>query len=377
MKAKDLAVKIEKLPLWVILTVAAVVYLPLIFLGYGSDSDSYAVVRAGQNFAATLDYVPSRLPGFLVHEIFTYFLNLIGGSLLTNLGTVGISLLMLASFYKLCISLSISQPALLTLILMLHPVVWVNAGSTIDYMWALGFAFYGFTRLLSKNFLSASILLALGVGCRLSTLVLVGLFLIFVFFRSPKDRTKVLITGISTLVIVGVFFLPPLDFLEWDFSRWLVLSKGEPALWTPLLRIGRFLYKNIMFWGLPAVLWLVVISGSLILKPRLRARVALDLVAWLSIAVIIVYEILFLVAPIELEYLLPLLPFTLILASKWNRNPGYLVILFLLIFISNFLWINPARSTTPNQTSEVIYGLWLEKGYLMQDISARLAQFTP
>jgi len=53
------------------------------------------------------------------------------------------------------------------------------------------------------------------------------------------------------------------------------------------------------------------------------------------------------------------------------------MILFVLVLLTNFLWINPARSTSPGQTSEVIYGLWIEKGYLLQDIAARLAMFTP
>ena len=378
MKSENLAEKIENLPLWAILMIAMVLYIPLAFLGYGSDSDAHAVVRSGQHFIATLDYVPSRLPGFFVHEVFTYFLNLAGGSLLTNLGTAGMTLLTLASFYKLCGKLTIPRPALLTFILMLHPIVWVNAASTMDYLWALGFALYGFDRLLSGKHLSATVLLALAVGCRLSTLFLVGMLFIFVFLKSPGERKKLILSGFSTLVLAFVLFIPPLDFLEWDFSRWLVLSTGDPALWTPLLRLGRFLYKNLMFWGLTAAAWLVFMTVMHIIKPQLRNRVSSDAFDWLCAAVIIVYELLFLFAPIELEYLLPILPFTLALLSReFPQKPGYLLILLLLVLLANFLWINPARSTSPNQTTEVVYGLWLEKGYLLQDIAIRLAQFTP
>ena len=377
-KSENLANKIEALPLWVIFIIAAALYLPLTFLGYGSDSDARAVVRTGEYFIATFDYVPSRLPGFFVHEVFSYFLNIVGGSLLTNLGTVGMTLLMLASFYRLSVSLVIPRPMLLTLLLALHPIVWVNASSTIDYLWALGFAFFGFNRLFTGKYFSAVILLALAIGCRLSTLLLVGFFNIFMFFKVDTERNKLVLAAFSTLVLAFIFFIPPLDFLEWDLSRWLVLSTGDPEYWTPLLRIGRFAYKNIMFWGLPAAVWLMIMTVVVSITRQKRQAGSMDAITWLSIAVLCAYELLFLFAPIELEYLLPLLPFTLILLSRFfHHKPNFLLVLLVLVFLANFLWINPARSTSPNQTSDVIYGLWLEKGYLLQDVTTRLVLFTP
>lgn len=69
-----------------ILLLAFFIYLPFIFLGYGSDYDSYNVLWVGKNYVETLDYVPSRVPGFFVYETIVFFLNIIGGSILTNLG---------------------------------------------------------------------------------------------------------------------------------------------------------------------------------------------------------------------------------------------------------------------------------------------------
>ena len=378
MKSENLAAKIESLPLWTILLLAGLLYIPLAFLGYGSDSDAHAVVRTGQHFVSTMDYVPSRLPGFFIHEVFTYFLNLLGGSFLTNLGTIGMAILTLASFHKLCVHWNIPRPTLLTLIFMVHPIVWVSAGSTIDYLWALGFALYGFNRLIANKYLSAVILLSLAVGCRLSTIFLVAMLIMFQFHTSPGKRVKLLLSGIATIGLSFIFFIPPLDFLEWDFSRWLVLSTGDPTLWTPLLRAGRFLYKNLMFWGLPAALWLAVCGIMAVVHQRTIPKILFDAINLLCITVIVTYEVLFLLAPIELEYLLPLLPFATILLGKvFDQKPSYLLVLFALVLLANFLWINPARSTSPGQTSEVVYGLWIEKGYLLQDIATRLAMFTP
>jgi len=117
-----------------------------------------------------------------------------------------------------------------------------------------------------------------------------------------------------------VFFLPPLDFLEWDFRRWLVLSTGDPALWTPVLRVGRFLYKNLMFFSLPVVLWACFLCLSALFHKQKPTLPRPDSLSWLSLAVILSVEIMFLRIPIEMEYLLPLLPFALILIGKALPN---------------------------------------------------------
>lgn len=369
--------RLDHIPLWVLLAVAAVLYIPFAFLGYGSDSDSYSVVRIGQYFVETLDYLPSRLPGYFVHEVFVYFLNLVGGSLLSNLGTISMTLIMLFSFNRICRLMNVRQANLLTVILMIHPFVWVNATSTIDYLWALGFAFFGFERLMNKKYTTATILLALAIGSRLSTVMIIGLFLFFLWTQFKTERRAIFLTGLAAIIVGFVFYIPPLDFLEWDISRWLVLSTGDPVLWTPALRIGRFLYKNLMFWGVLAVLWLVFLFAISLWRRFLPKIKSWDGLTWLCLIVILCSEILFLRVPIEMEYLLPLLPFVLILLGKlFSQQPVYLLVLLILVFSANFVWLNPAHSLTPNQTSGVAYGLWIEKGYFLQDIANRLANLT-
>jgi len=284
---------------------------------------------------------------------------------------------MLVSFNRFCRNLQVPHANLITLILMLHPFIWVNAASTIDYLWALGFAFLGFECLLRKKYIAAAIFLALSIGSRLSTVLIVGLFFLFTFIKIKDQRRNLFVTGFAVALFSFVLFIPALDFLEWDVSRWLVLSTGDPVLWTPLLRIGRFLYKNLMFWSIPAALWLIFLLFRGLRTGIMQIKYW-DLLTWLCLAVILATEVLFLQAPIEMEYLLPLLPFALILLGRgFTRRPQYLLVLLVLVLLANFLWINPAHSTTPNQTSGVIYGLWIEKGYLLQDFATRLAMLRP
>jgi folate-dependent phosphoribosylglycinamide formyltransferase PurN len=113
-----------------VLLIALVLYLPFLFLGYGSDMDTYNVLWAGKNFAQTLDYVPSRGPGFFVFETVEYFANQAGGSLLTNLTVMGMSLVMLYGFMRLCREFHVQNAALLGVILAIHPYLWVNSTCT-------------------------------------------------------------------------------------------------------------------------------------------------------------------------------------------------------------------------------------------------------
>jgi hypothetical protein len=261
---------------------------------------------------------------------------------------------------------------------MVQPFFWVNAASTIDYLWALGFCLLGFDLLLNRKYIPATISLALAIGSRLSTILPVGLFFIFLFINHKDKRRQLLRSAAGTALIAFILYIPPLDFLEWNLSRWLVLSTGDPALWTPLLRFGRFFYKNLMFFSLPVVLWLAGVVIFQFARKRSKDVHRFAGLGWLALAVVFSVELMFLRVPIEMEYLLPLLPFALIIAGiSFPRSSWPLWVLFALVLLSNFWWLNPARSINPNQTSGVIFGFWLEPGYLLQDIANRLALLKP
>src|SRR6056297_2687879 len=119
----------------VVLVIAAILYIPLVFLGYGADIDSYVLIETGEEIIASGRYVPSRTPGFPVHETAVALLDYAGGSVATILASVAFALLTLAAFLALCRRFGVPHRWLLGLTLAFHPYVWVNAGSTMDYLW--------------------------------------------------------------------------------------------------------------------------------------------------------------------------------------------------------------------------------------------------
>lgn len=370
--------RVSEFPDWSILILAGILYFPLTFLGYGSDSDALSVVRSGQIFANSFDYIPSRRPGFFVHEVATFFLNSLGGSLLSNIGTLAMSLVTLFCFMKILRNLRIPNVKLLAVILMVHPFYWVSSSSTMDYIWALGFLMLGFYLLLSNRFTGAGIAIGLAIGSRFTSLIPAIGLLVYGFFTLSRSKRAVCWTALLAILVGFVCYLPALDFAEWHPLTLFSASMGSSSMWTPTLWVGRFVYKNLMFWGIPGFLWLVFMF---IKKPTSHTGDNPNNVRKINdlcIGVILGMETLFLFFPIAMDYLIVIIPFVLLLVSRVTLHRRWaLWVLLLLILSANFIWLNPAHSTSPNQTSTVIYGFWLDPGHLLQDVAIRLQSLRP
>jgi hypothetical protein len=351
---------------------ALLLFLPLVFAGYGSDVDTFRVLDAGRNFLATADYVPSRRPGYLVYEMAVFALDKTGGSVLVNLGTLFWALVVIVSFQRICRRHALPNANLLALILVLHPVFWYNATVSMDYIWALGMLLAGFDFLEQGRPGWAGLALGLAVGCRLSSLLVAVLLLAYAWVRSPGKRWPV-VMGASLTFLMGILaYILPWDFSEWRWSFWKV-SAGSSTLWSPLMQVGRFVYKNIYFWGLLAVVFGVVMVFLAMRNIRRWSRPETLPLAVLCILVFSSIQILFLRFPIQVEYLLPLLPFLLILAGLAVSSKKVLVIFLILVFSYNFFSINLAQPDAPSQASTVTFGVWVEPGYLLREMEARLA----
>jgi hypothetical protein len=355
-----------------VLLLAFCIYLPFTFLGYGSDYDSYNVVWTGRYFAETFDYVPSRVPGFFVYETLTYFFNLVGGSLMTNMASMGMSLLILHHFMQLCREHAVPHYHLLAVILMAQPYYLVNSTCTMDYLFAFGFVFWGLMAIRKGKYFAAGCLMALGIGSRLTSAVPAGIFLAWAFFSQPGKRGKVILSGLVTLLVAFLFYLPPLDFAEWQMHIFSP-SVGTEIFWTPILRLGRFVYKTVYFWS-PFAFAILVWGALRLITSRLKwMKPEYDGLPITAAAVILGMQAFYLRLPTEPSYLIPTIPFWLILMGiAFSGRRRVLAFLLALVVLSNFLVVNIARPDQVNQATGAQYGLWLEPGHLAQDVRTRL-----
>lgn len=346
------------------------IYLPLIFLGYGSDVDTFRVLDTGRNFMATADYVPSRRPGYVVYEMSAYLLDQIGGSVLTNLGTLSWAYIALDSFQRICRRRRMTHPGLLTVILAVHPLFLYNATVTMDYVWALGMTLAGFDLLEQERLNWAGLAFGLAIGCRISSVIVAAGVIGYAWLRWPNQRVRLAATGILTALVAMLAYVLPWDFAGWRASFWLV-SAGPADLWTPLMAVGRFLYKNLYFWGLPAIFCLAYLIRRSCRNLSQRRNCDSLFFAGLSVGVIVLVEALFFRFPIEIEYLLPALPFWLFLVGDGVSSEKLLRLLLICVLSYNLVNINLARPDLPGQASQAFLGVWIEPGYLVKEITTR------
>lgn len=351
---------------------ALLLYLPLTFLGYGSDVDTYRVLEAGRKFVATADYVPSRRPGFLVHELFTFVLDRLGGSLLSNLGTLFWALVAVVCFRRILRRHQVANVSLLVLAFIVHPVFWYNATVTADYVWALGMLLAGFDFLERGRFGWAGLALGLSIGCRISSAPVVALLLMYGWLEFRARRREVMGGAFLAVLLAALAYILPWDFAEWRPSFWEA-STGSPDLWSFGMQAGRFLYKNLYFWGVPAALFIIVLLASSTQKPQVWKQPGIRQLSGLCLLALLGLQALFFRYPIEVEYLLPALPFWLILIGLVLPRRREIIILVIVIFSYNLVSLNLAQPDMPGQASQATLGVWLEPGYMVQESSARLA----
>lgn len=358
---------------WV-LAVAALAYAPFLFLGYGADIDSYAVVRVADRIAGGGGYVPSRPPGYPLYEGATRVFDALGGSLATNAGTLVMALVALASFLALCRRFHVPNRVPLGLLFACHPFVWTNAASTMDYLWALGLGLAGGVALLDRRWVVAGLLFALAIGTRFTSVLFVAGFFGYVLWRDRPAWRGVLGAGALALGVGAACYVPAVLHYGGLSEALTPVGAEAQAAWGWIERVGRFGYKNVYFWGLPASVLLCGLGVQAIRRiGRARweegdeAGPVLALVA----VVILAYEVLFLRYPLETAYLLPILPFALVgLGLTLDRR--WLVGLVVLVATYNVVTINLARPDRPNRATSAEVGVWIEPGPLVTDVARRL-----
>jgi hypothetical protein len=343
-------------------------YLPLIFIGYGTDNDTFLVLDSGRKLVNEHAYVPSRNPGYLLYEAVVGVLDRVGGPVLSNAATLAAAVAAVWCFLQICRHLDVPRPRLLGALLVIHPVFWTSATCTMDYVWAMALLLGGCLLLLRRSYLAAGIVLGLAVAMRSTSCIAAGLFLLFALAGRPGDWRRVVPAGVVAVFIGAVCYLPSFRHAGYTLSFLRPMIGGE-ELWTPELRLGRFAYKNVYFWGpiaallLPALLLLVRRGLS---DPKRRSLVACCL------AVAAAYEALFLAYPIDLPYLLPLLPAVLILLGIALAQQPMLLTLFGVVLASYaVLNVNVARPDHPGRATGGTLGLWVEPGFVLQNARDR------
>ena len=278
----------------------AVLYLPFIGMGYGTDIDITNIRRSGESILEG-GYRYSRPPGAFPHEAVTGVLDRLGGSWLVNLGSVVAAVATLVALAHLVERRHGPRAGrIVVLIAATQPWFWIAATSLGDYLYALAFLLLGIDAAQRDHRILAGLALGTAVGFRSSTFVLVGAYLLAEVAGSSIDDdpeadgaetrrrrwTGALITGAVAGVMAAAWFVP----------AWLSVGRTDQFLRNQLragdlwVMVARWGVKNLAFFGVVTLVVLLVRTPVLLAAlARFRDLVLVRFAVFAAVGIELVY----------------------------------------------------------------------------------------
>ena len=344
----------------------AVVYIasrvPWLDLGYGTDPDAWRVALTANYFWETGDYLPSRLPGYPLHELVTaVFVK--GGWVWTNLSTVLISLVGVYLFAQLARKLELPNRGILTIAFAFAPLLWINSVMTMDYMWAMTFIMGAYLALLYRSTTLAGILLGLAAGFRLTSSIMLLPFWILLWRTGERREIRPLTT--TTVATAFVMYVPVLMVYGFDFLNFYDQS-------IPVGEFARRLGKDGL--GIIGGLALLVALGlSFQRLRRLPGDLLRDAQVLTWIAVLVVFFISYTRLPHEVAYLIPVFPFGFFLLSRYVSR-GLLVATLSVVVLAGFVDVTSSGGAVVGIDRETFTSARIGNGMLFSDIDTLRGQ---
>ena len=291
--------------------------LPFISLGYALDGDAWFVARAAKHIAETKSYVHSRPPGFPLHEFMCAIVWPLG-PLASNGLTAVVSAIAAALFALLVKRMGASAriSALAGIALAFVPIIYVNSTVTLDYLWALAGILAALLAAHHHRPAVAGLCLGAAIGCRITSGAMILPVALVLFFQDPgpRRRRQLGVFVCSTLLTGALLYAPVVLTYGFGFLRFIDVALG-PASRARLTLYG----GTIGVWGALGAIGLgvgILVFAANPARSLRNAALSGQQNKWVlaaSLAAIMLFTISFVRFPIEYAYLIPAVPFALLL----------------------------------------------------------------
>lgn len=318
---------------WIVFVLVLSARIPFLStVSLGVDRDAWSTGVVAEKIAHTFAYEASRLPGYPFIEIVTA---VFAGSPLWvyNLLTAIMSALCAVFFYLLLRQLNARLPLWLTFAFAFSVIVFIESLELMDYMWALAFVIGAFYFAVKRKYGWSGFFLGLAVACRITS----GAMLLPLAILSYEDlkmyKRTILVFAAGFIIPVVLFFLPVIYTYGFSFFNYY----GDNSQLSFRL-VARSL--TVKLWGYPGFIGLLIGAGyGFMHRKKIQIHDKKLLIA--CITVILIYTAAFLKLPHEIAYLLPIVPFVLILAEQLVPSKKVVMLACTLIGISSLVDITP------------------------------------
>gem|GEM_PF-466007 len=334
--------------------------LPFINESYGLDADAWGVAQAAKRIAETGAYTISRPPGSPLVEMTCSLLWRFGPRVMNGL-TAAFSAIAAGFFALIMRSLVPDRRVglLATLAFACVPVIYVNSVGALDYVWALAFLLAAVHAALDRRAVLAGLLIGAATGCRITSIgMLVPLGILLARGKNGPAAARVVVPCVLAALATAVLAYAPVwrayggSFLSFSdqhfaFGEWTatVLYGVTAGLWGPVGAAGIFgATLHFLFHPRRSLTNSVVPAGSA--KPVVVA----------ALAAILFYVAAYLRLPVEYAYLIPAVPFVLILFAHILYRPVFVLACAALIVSPFVLRLDPF-TMAPSLSGPVFHDL--------------------
>jgi hypothetical protein len=309
--------------------------VPFLFDGFGHEEDSWGLAVNSWEMHKYGHYVASRFPGHPLQE-YLYAAIWNKPAWVYNSLSTFFSVIAVLSFYRSLKKLETGYAFEGALMLTFVPVFYAAGTYTIDFAWTLAFVLASLALLLDRKFILAGILIGLGIGCRITTgiFLLPWIILIWNRFQTKEWMIQCMKLCLPAVLIGVAFYIPAYSVYGSSFFDY-----SDQFPYPPLAKIiykatiGVFGLLGIIAIAIPFIRILFkrsasVINPSVLFSPkRLLSVLAL---------IIALHIISYLRLPQKSGYMLPIVPFVIMLVILFS-DKKFLRITTILVVLSPFL----------------------------------------
>lgn len=314
---------------FIIIVIVLLSRLPFIFNSLGVDLDAWREVYTGKVWHENHIYNVSRFPGYpfseflysLVYDSPYWVINL-----LSVLFTAGCCLFL----FKILNFLTIKLSFLISIIFSFIPIIYISSTTAMEYNWSLFFLLGSVYYLLKKNIWLSALLLGLMVSARFNNIIFLPAFAFFLYIYSERNIKKVLQFSVLASLSIITFFSPVL--LKYGPNFLQSYGDSEVSLGSLLSLATLYVYGTL---GIVAIILGLIIQFFKGGYPKIKS-ISKNHFVLFSILMIISNLVFFIKYPLEAGYLIPSIPFVLILLNYILNEKVMKPVLFALL-LSPFL----------------------------------------
>ena len=309
--------------------------LPFLSAGYGIEEDSWGIALAAFHTHFSSIYEPSRLPGHPVQEIIYSYLWGLGPIIFNGLSTI-FSAIGTVFFALILKQFQFKHFFIASLTFAFIPAYYISSTYTIDFVWTETFILISLYLLLKNKLIGCGLFLGLAIGCRITIGAMLFPFMIIIWQQNNWKQNsihflKILVPMVLVSVIV---FIPVIAQFGISFFTYYDQFPYPP--------ISKVLYKMIPgVFGMIGIIAILIGIISIFLNRRKQMFGVLfknkleTKIIYASILVFILYCISYFRLPQKSGYMIPVIPFVIILFGYYLTS-NYFKLICILFIISPF-----------------------------------------